>query len=154
MPKSTDYYQYTVYEDGRIANPDGTLRNHNINSKGYVQVSVKIGNLWTTRHLHKLLYICFVGPIPEGYEVDHINNIRNDNRLSNLQLLTKSENNRKSYASGNRDVSGTKNANAKLTKNEVGIIKSSIETGITLAKRFSVSTSQISRIKRGINHAF
>jgi len=117
MQKSIDYYQYTVYEDGRVANPDGTLRSHNLNFKGYVQVSMKIGDLWTTRHLHKLLYMCFVGPIPKGYEVDHINDVRDDNRLENLQLLTKSENNQKSWDNGNRRcVKGNNNPNSNFQR--------------------------------------
>ena len=32
------------------------------------------------------------GKIPDGYEVDHINNDKTDDRLENLQLLTREEN--------------------------------------------------------------
>ena len=41
---------------------------------------------------HRLVWENFVGPIPEGYVVDHINNDKKDNRLENLQLLTHKEN--------------------------------------------------------------
>lgn len=41
--------------------------------------------------------------IPEGYEVDHINNDKSDDRLENLQLLTQSQNIRKKH-----NVSGVK----------------------------------------------
>lgn len=35
--------------------------------------------------------------VPEGYEVDHINDDGTDDRIENLQLLTKAENIRKSF---------------------------------------------------------
>ncbi len=34
----------------------------------------------------------FNGEIPAGYEIDHINSIRNDNRIENLRLAKRSEN--------------------------------------------------------------
>jgi len=42
--------------------------------------------------IHKLIYITFKGEIPEGLEIDHINENKRDNRLKNLQLLTHQEN--------------------------------------------------------------
>jgi hypothetical protein len=38
--------------------------------------------------LHRSLWIKVHGPIPDGYEVNHINRWRHDNRLENLELLT------------------------------------------------------------------
>ena len=46
----------------------------------------------------KYLWISNYGEIPDGYEVDHINENRTDDRLENLQLLPSLENKRK-YAS-------------------------------------------------------
>lgn len=46
--------------------------------------------------LSKVIYLFFVGDIPEGYVVDHINNNSLDNSVNNLQLLTRAENTRKS----------------------------------------------------------
>lgn len=39
-----------------------------------------------------MIWEAFNGKIPEGYEIDHINTIRNDNRLENLRLFTHKEN--------------------------------------------------------------
>lgn len=36
---------------------------------------------------HRLVWIYHNGKIPEGMQVDHINRIRDDNRIENLQLL-------------------------------------------------------------------
>ena len=42
--------------------------------------------------IHRIVYQEFVGTIPQGLIVDHINGIKTDNRLENLQLLTKKDN--------------------------------------------------------------
>ena len=43
--------------------------------------------------IHRLVWEAFNGPIPDGYEIDHINTIRDDNQLSNLRVVTHKENN-------------------------------------------------------------
>ena len=42
--------------------------------------------------VHRLVYETFVGEVPQGYELDHINTIRDDNRLENLRLVTHKDN--------------------------------------------------------------
>lgn len=47
--------------------------------------------------VHRIVWETFNGEIPKGFEIDHINNKRDDNRLDNLQLLTKSANLQKAH---------------------------------------------------------
>ena len=47
--------------------------------------------------VHRIVYETFVGEIPQGYHIDHINNIRTDNRVENLQALTPLDNERKTH---------------------------------------------------------
>jgi len=47
------------------------------------------------KYTHQIITECFLGPCPDGYEVDHINNDKHDNRLVNLQYLTRADNARK-----------------------------------------------------------
>jgi hypothetical protein len=55
---------------------------------GYVVVSVG-GWLYKA---HRIIWVMHHGAIPDGLGVDHINNIKNDNRIENLRLSTKSQN--------------------------------------------------------------
>lgn len=42
--------------------------------------------------VHRMIWKAFNGDIPTGYEINHKNGIRDDNRLENLELLTHREN--------------------------------------------------------------
>lgn len=44
--------------------------------------------------VHKLVVEAFIGKIPEGCVIDHINRVRTDNRVENLRIVTYSGNNR------------------------------------------------------------
>lgn len=59
-----------------------------IMNNGYVTVSINR----TVMLGHHLIYQTFVGPIPDGLVIDHINHIRSDNQLENLRAITYSEN--------------------------------------------------------------
>ena len=39
-------------------------------------------------YVHRFVYECFNGIIPDGKVIDHVNNIKDDNRLCNIQLIT------------------------------------------------------------------
>jgi hypothetical protein len=58
--------------------------------KGYLQVKVKNSILVKS---HRLIWETFNSDIPCGFVIDHINTIRDDNRLVNLRCCTTKENN-------------------------------------------------------------
>lgn len=72
---------------------------------------------------HRLLWIFLFGNIPEGYEIDHINHKKDDNRLENLRAVKESIN------SKNMPMS---------VKNMSGV------PGITWNKRLCIWIAQIS----------
>lgn len=45
--------------------------------------------------VHRFIYQCFNGIIPQDLQIDHIDNNPSNNKLQNLQLLTSSENTKK-----------------------------------------------------------
>ena len=47
---------------------------------------------------HRFVYEVFKGPIPKCFEIDHRNNLKTDNRIKNLHLLTKKQNLQKSLS--------------------------------------------------------
>ena len=104
---------YFVLDNGVICNKDGSIKRLKTNDKGYYFTNFYYNNKPHCHLAHTVIWMAFNGSIPEGYEVDHIDNDRKNNKLSNLQILTKSENNKKSYTSGNRNfVYGQTNPNS------------------------------------------
>ena len=43
---------------------------------------------------HRIIMMLCFGHVPENAEIDHINHVRDDNRLFNLRFVTGSENSR------------------------------------------------------------
>ena len=89
--KSLDHWKVNskggYIQKGRILKPGKT-------KSGYLQV-----NLWKDGKkklfkVHRLVWVTFNGEIPEGYEINHINEDKTDNRYpENLNLMTRNENN-------------------------------------------------------------
>lgn len=61
------------------------------NNKHRPQITLSKNKEQTVKCVHILIWETFVGSIPKGYEIHHINGNRQDNRLENLQCLTKEE---------------------------------------------------------------
>ncbi len=68
---------------------------------GYLVVTVR-GTLVDkfTYKSHRFVYEVFHGLIPNGLVINHINNVKTDNRLENLELVTQQENVKKGRGGG------------------------------------------------------
>lgn len=76
-----------VWNTRRGSTPSGTTAGRK-NSFGHIQISVD-----AKRYLaHRLAWLYMFGNFPNSY-VDHINRVPSDNRISNLRLCTRSQNN-------------------------------------------------------------
>lgn len=72
-------------------------------SSGYLYVQVH-GRFYP---VHRVVMLMCYGFYGEGLEVDHINHVRNDNRLVNLRFVTRSENMRNGSISSNNTTGVT-----------------------------------------------
>lgn len=60
--------------------------------KGYQRVYLYRDGVGKNFSVHRIVWEAFNDQIPEGMEIDHINAIRDDNRLVNLRVVTHKEN--------------------------------------------------------------
>ena len=65
-----------------------------VGSHGYVHVGLRLNGKRSTKMVHQLVAVAFIGHTPCGHRVvvDHINHDNSDNRLTNLQLISQRDN--------------------------------------------------------------
>lgn len=115
---------------------------------GYVRLGGRGG---TSIHLyaHRVIWETVNGPIPEGLEIDHLNGNKSDNRVRNLEAVTKSQNVLRALALG-LAPRGEQRAAAKLTDEKVREIRASVGTTTAqLARDFGVDKSTIKSVREG-----
>ena len=119
------------------------------NTHGYRSVAIRNGHTKLHCFVHRIIWISVNGVLPDGYVIDHINNNKTDNRISNLQLLTPEENSHKARADGLYKC-GLDNKATKLDpslKDEIAFIYAI--SGITqrkLATMYGISKSRVNQI--------
>ena len=85
---------------------------------GYQHVHLAKDGVKKTFLVHRLVYEAFNGKIPEGMQVNHINENKSDNRLSNLNLMTAKENT--NYGTGHERSAKTQLNDQRKSKPVVG----------------------------------
>ena len=86
---------YEVSDYGAVRSLYGGKVKYLKNAKhptGYERISLFRDGKKKKFSVHRLVLEAFVGPIPAGMEIDHINGIKDDNRLVNLRVATPKEN--------------------------------------------------------------
>ena len=118
-----DFTKYEVYSDGRIwSYKTKRFLKPKINKYGYKEVSLSDNECKIkTYRLNRVVYEAVTGEaIPEGMQVNHINEDKTDNRFCNLNLMTQKEN--INWGSHNTRVSKSNTNNPKCSK-KVGAYK-------------------------------
>tara|TARA_B110000977_G_scaffold201223_1_gene294837 strand:- start:937 stop:1482 length:546 start_codon:yes stop_codon:yes gene_type:complete len=58
---------------------------------GYVQIELRVNDKRCTYRAHRLAWLYEYGEFPKG-NLDHINHVKTDNRITNLRIVTQAEN--------------------------------------------------------------
>ena len=94
------YYKHPVFntyaasKDGEVINVKTGRIIKMANCNGYLVFSICDKKLEKPKkyYNHRFVFEVFKGPIPRFFEIDHQNNIKADNRLKNLKLLSHKQN--------------------------------------------------------------
>lgn len=119
-----------------------------LKSNGYHSVCLYKDGKQSTRSIHRLVMESFHGK--SELEVNHKNGDRLDNRLSNLEFVTKTDNENHARKILGKNFRGERNGQSKLKKSEVLQIKKLAQDGVRyndISAEFGISIAQISRIK-------
>lgn len=85
--KTTARCTYRVSSLGRVRSSNKVLKNH-VTRHGYHQVTMGGQHAY----VHRLVAQAFIGDIPKSKQVNHIDGDKNNNCLSNLEIISPSEN--------------------------------------------------------------
>lgn len=104
------------------------------------------------RYAHRLVAIAFI-PNPKNKPyVNHINGIKDDNRVENLEWCTQSENLKHAYSNGFREpIRGNLNSNSKLSEEDAVNIKYN-HTNLShdhVAELYGISSTVAGNIRTG-----
>lgn len=151
-PEHTDY---EVSDLGRVRRCTaqmgtfiGKILRPGVTSQGYRHV--KIGG--KSRRVYVLVLETFVGSRPKGNEVRHLNDVKWDDRLTNLAWGTHAENyaDRRAHGGGNH---GSRHGLAKLSEAAVALIRAryvpKLVTQKMLAAEFGVTRECVKLIVSG-----
>jgi len=119
-----------------------------INS-GYIQINIKMNGNYYRCYAHRLVWIFFNGEIPDDKQINHINGIKTDNRLCNLELVTASRNLKHAFGIGLKNLRGENHSHSKLTDNDIREIRERYlrgETQTQIANDFNIIQQNVSCI--------
>jgi hypothetical protein len=148
------YPGYFINPNGEVISKRfGKVLKTRLNSAGYVITPIRSDGKEKQSLTHRLVAKTFI-PNPNNYpQVNHINGIKTDNRVENLEWTTRSGNAQHALKTGLRKA-GEQHLQAKISNAEVieirrqYIPKSKHFNQFALADRFGVSQITISKIIR------
>lgn len=90
---------FAVSNTGRVKRADPGPRSKPLivlkqqeSHSGYLRVCLRLGGFTKVCFVHRLVAEAFLGAIPEGHQVNHIDGDKHNNHSSNLEYVTPKEN--------------------------------------------------------------
>jgi hypothetical protein len=145
---------FMVSSFGNVTGIRGKPYKMSKNKKGYHILRSPIRKYG--KQLHRIVAEHFIGKIPNGYQVNHKDGDKSNNRASNLEFMTCSENIRHAIKLGLRAANQNLKSSAMFDKSQVIAIKDAIAAGHgnqEISNYFKCHHSTISKIRTGINYA-
>lgn len=153
MKKIKEFENYVISENADIINTrTGRVLKQGKNQKGYNMITLSSNGISKIKCVHRIMYESYVGNIPNGLEVNHMDGNKGNNSIKNLALITHTENIQHAVNNG-LIKSGEKSA---LSKPVVKIncmtqeIICSYGSARIAEKETGVASSAISKVCNGI----
>jgi hypothetical protein len=147
------YNGYFVSNMERVVGAKGNLLNASKSSSGYMIIGFYGNKKQRTTSVHRAVIETFVGQIPENKNIDHIDGIKHNNKLSNLEMVTRSENQKRAYELGLVvGCKGTRNGNSVLADAQILEIYDMVIDGKSndeIGEHYGVHPRYISLIRHG-----
>ena len=112
MKPIPNYPKYSVTKDGKVwSHKNNKFLKPNTTKLGYEYINLINENGAISKTIHRIVALVFIKNIYNKKEVNHINGIKTDNRVENLEWCSRGENIKHSYKNGLRNYTNSqKNA--------------------------------------------
>lgn len=161
IPDYEGFYQVSNW--GHVKGLDRIVRNYpikgrllalSLKSNGYYRITLCKRGTEKYFYVHELVAKAFIGERPKGMEINHIDGVRTNNHLDNLEYVTPKQNGEHATKTG-LTPKGERHYSAKLTAEKVLAIRAAYANGgIThkeLGKQYQVTREAIREIIRRKN---
>jgi len=113
-----EYHGYRVDPEAGLVYGLRDVPLGSLNGSGYLQMDGRRAGL-KRPHVARFIWEAVNGPIPPKMEINHINGVKTDNRIANLELVTHQQNIQHAYATGLKSNTGERHPQALLTEDTV-----------------------------------
>jgi hypothetical protein len=130
----------------------GRLKNFTPHSQGYLAVTLYVGNQGRTSLVHRVIAEVFIGPIQPSQEVNHRDGNKQNNRIENLEIVSRQENIDHAVRTGLIANKGELNSQAIITDETAAAIIADHAAGMgykRLAKKYEKKWGQMRYIASG-----
>ncbi len=146
--------RYQVSNNGQVRRinqfGDYIIKELQIANDGYIAVQIGINGKNKREYVHRLVAKAFIPEIPGKHYVNHIDGVRYNNNLYNLEWVTSSENSQKRINKSKLDVSGENSPQAKIKADLVEKIYMDLKLGkkvMEIARKYKTTRSIVGHIK-------
>jgi hypothetical protein len=135
---------YSICIDGTLINmSNGKIKKWTKDTNGYIKAQIWVNNSPINITQHRILAECFIDNIGKKPQVNHINGVKSDNRIENLEWVTQSENAIHSFKNGLQKPKGP-------NKKVIDVVTGRVFESVTLASKYiGVSRSHLSNMLIG-----
>lgn len=149
---------YEISNLGNVRNvKTKKLRTPQLRDNGYLATMLSYKGKVKNYLIHRLVALAFI-PNPENKPmVNHLDGIKINDWVDNLEWSTGKENSDHAYENGLANNRGSNNVMARLTESDVVEIKKLLVQNVLhedIAERFSIAKTAIAKIQRGERWAY
>lgn len=132
----------------------GKIMSPKVKSNGYLELSLtNTTGQAKSFYVHRLVCEAFLGDIPEKMCVNHIDGVKSNNKLSNLEIVTYSENSKHAIRNGlsnnTNPLKGEDSHFSTFTEEQILEMRKLYDEGmpsLDVAKKFNRSKSTVRKI--------
>lgn len=110
---------YYATKNGSVIGRKGKPLKPIVHHTGYRAITLRQDGRQKQVRIHRFVWECLVGEIPEGLVINHIDGDKANNALDNLETITNKENTQHAYRLGlMKGESGERNSMSKLSNEQ------------------------------------